>query len=518
MRETKEKAKGITLIALVITIILLLLLAGITITQLAGSGLFEKAKLAKIYSREAEAEEKVNLEIMRIQVEKEGQATIEDVFNDFSSITNEEVDVTKVNRDSNNNIESIVVVVKGYEEFNFTIDINLKIIEICEIPKENWNGETLDDEIDNKEGEITELSINNNSDKLTENTTIIINSVSSAKLKKVEVILGEITVYSEQISGKKNYNKTLNISDLSNLEVLSFNQNYTIKVRMIALNGKIKEEDGNEILNYTIGNANSLKELSNQVNVSNNTFEGETILQIAEIDLSSVCSSSIGDWDPIGAAATPTTTWFNGTYNGNGKEIKNLYINNNADRTIGLFGFLGHKGIVKNVILYGEVTQNSNNSRAAGGIVGRNEGIMDNCINNANVINDYEGVGGVCGYNLNKITNCTNIGNVTGIEKVGGICSESAQNVHTLVSNNNSKVSSNNLIVSNCINNGTISGDKYIGGIYGYAYIGTIDSCTNTGSIIATTNIAGGIVGESNANITNCENTGNVTINGNSGE
>lgn len=43
----KKEDRGITLVALVITIIILLILAGITITQLTGSGLFEKTELAK---------------------------------------------------------------------------------------------------------------------------------------------------------------------------------------------------------------------------------------------------------------------------------------------------------------------------------------------------------------------------------------------------------------------------------------------------------------------------------------
>ena len=41
------KNKGITLVALVITIIILLILAGITISSLTNTGLFEKAKEAR---------------------------------------------------------------------------------------------------------------------------------------------------------------------------------------------------------------------------------------------------------------------------------------------------------------------------------------------------------------------------------------------------------------------------------------------------------------------------------------
>ena len=49
-----KNQKGITLVALVITIIILLILAGISISQLAGSGLFEKAKKAEEESKKSQ--------------------------------------------------------------------------------------------------------------------------------------------------------------------------------------------------------------------------------------------------------------------------------------------------------------------------------------------------------------------------------------------------------------------------------------------------------------------------------
>lgn len=42
-----RKSKGITLVALVVTIIILLILVGISIATLSGSGLFENARFAK---------------------------------------------------------------------------------------------------------------------------------------------------------------------------------------------------------------------------------------------------------------------------------------------------------------------------------------------------------------------------------------------------------------------------------------------------------------------------------------
>ena len=58
----KQKNKGITLIALVITIILLLILAGITISELTGNGLFDKVKLAKEKSEQAQIDENETLD------------------------------------------------------------------------------------------------------------------------------------------------------------------------------------------------------------------------------------------------------------------------------------------------------------------------------------------------------------------------------------------------------------------------------------------------------------------------
>lgn len=53
--------KGITLLALVITIIILLILAGITITSLTQTGLFEKAQEAKRKTEEKKEEENITL-------------------------------------------------------------------------------------------------------------------------------------------------------------------------------------------------------------------------------------------------------------------------------------------------------------------------------------------------------------------------------------------------------------------------------------------------------------------------
>ena len=54
----KKESKGITLVALVITIILLLILSGISISALTNTGIFQKAKDAQQASENAEKNKK----------------------------------------------------------------------------------------------------------------------------------------------------------------------------------------------------------------------------------------------------------------------------------------------------------------------------------------------------------------------------------------------------------------------------------------------------------------------------
>lgn len=66
-----RKNKGITLIALVITIIVLLILAGVTIATLTGdNGLLQKATSAKEQTKSAEAEEQIKLIYAEYQISK----------------------------------------------------------------------------------------------------------------------------------------------------------------------------------------------------------------------------------------------------------------------------------------------------------------------------------------------------------------------------------------------------------------------------------------------------------------
>ena len=73
MNTKKKNARGITLLALVITIIVLLILAGVTINALSGeNGIITKSKEAKIKTEKSKTLEKINLAILTAMTKGDG--------------------------------------------------------------------------------------------------------------------------------------------------------------------------------------------------------------------------------------------------------------------------------------------------------------------------------------------------------------------------------------------------------------------------------------------------------------
>ena len=66
----RKKNKGITLVALVVTIVVLLILAGISISALTNTGIFQKAKDAKQKSEEATQNEESLLAEYEVEIDK----------------------------------------------------------------------------------------------------------------------------------------------------------------------------------------------------------------------------------------------------------------------------------------------------------------------------------------------------------------------------------------------------------------------------------------------------------------
>ena len=84
MKSKEENA--ITLVALIVTIIILLVLAGIAIATLGGeNGLFARVKQAKKAHIQAEMQEQLTLALNGLQIDKKGNASLDDVTQEWIS-------------------------------------------------------------------------------------------------------------------------------------------------------------------------------------------------------------------------------------------------------------------------------------------------------------------------------------------------------------------------------------------------------------------------------------------------
>ncbi len=211
-----------------------------------------------------------------------------------------------------------------------------------------------------------------------------------------------------------------------------------------------------------------------------------------DIDLE---GSETNKWTPIGNSES---TAYTGTFDGNGKTISGLYINNSTNDQ-GLFGCLDQGGTVQNLSVSGSVSGNN----YVGGVVGDNRGSVEDCDFTGSVTGTVDYVGGVVGYNGGTVKNCYNTGNISG--NISG--NTSGNQVGGIVGQNSGTV-------ENCYNTGNISGDISIGisgGVVGWNDSGTVKNCYNTGNISG--NTSGGVVGynHSGGSVTNSYNTGAVS-------
>ena len=121
-----KKIKGITLIALVITIVVLLILAGVSIAMLTGkNGILNKASTAKEKYNENAAREKVQLiisEVIMEQTQNGKKATIDDLY--AYILNNDEFQMKK---------ESEKSAIIGTDGYAFRINEKLEIVETVSI-------------------------------------------------------------------------------------------------------------------------------------------------------------------------------------------------------------------------------------------------------------------------------------------------------------------------------------------------------------------------------------------------
>ena len=174
---------------------------------------------------------------------------------------------------------------------------------------------------------------------------------------------------------------------------------------------------------YEISNANHLFWFVSEVNSGNSHISAKLISDIVVnenlLEVISVSGQSLDDlliWTPI--------VNYYGTFDGNYKKISGLYFNDTTLNSVGLFGFVGGSGIVKNL---GIVNSYFIANQKVGGVVGSNEGLVENCFNSSFISGSKivgENYGG-------RIENCYSVGTVASSQavSVGGIAGKNRSGI-----------------------------------------------------------------------------------------
>jgi hypothetical protein len=227
---------------------------------------------------------------------------------------------------------------------------------------------------------------------------------------------------------------------------------------------------------------------------------------------------------PISKDTSDTTSGFQGTkftglFDGKDFIIRNfLIILTNSDY-VGLFGFVGTGGQIKNL---GIENIHVHSHATVGGLAGISSGSITSCYVGGSVSGIGTYVGGLVGRNyLGTVTSCDATGLVSGSERVGGLAGQNHQGSITscsatgLVSGSEcvgGLVGFNMDSITSCYAINSVSGDNSVGGLAGWNFgsSAAITNCYATGTVSGINNYNGGLVGYSSGSIISCYATGLV--------
>jgi hypothetical protein len=184
-------------------------------------------------------------------------------------------------------------------------------------------------------------------------------------------------------------------------------------------------------------------------------------------------------WQPLG---TWSLSAFTGSFDGRGHEIRDLYMNRPNESPVGLFGFTGTEGIVKDTRMADVLVTGY---YYTGALVGYNNGIVTDSCSAGNVSGIVGMVGGLVGKNSGTVSSSYSTANTNGVVNAGGLVGD---NWDGTVSNSYSTGSvigfscagglvayNNRGTISNSYSGGTVTGSEHIGGLVGRNYDSTAD-------------------------------------------
>jgi hypothetical protein len=130
-------------------------------------------------------------------------------------------------------------------------------------------------------------------------------------------------------------------------------------------------------------------------------------------ELASPTANGGKGWQRIGTPSNP----FTGSLDGQGHEIRDMFITRPEQDYMGLFGYVGDGGVVEDISVVNATVTGRDN---VGGLVGWNGGTVSRS-NFTGTVTGNEDVGGLVGRNNGLVSNSHSTGNMTGGRFVGGL-------------------------------------------------------------------------------------------------
>lgn len=474
MRKLFKNEIGITLIALIITVIILLILAGISLNLVIGkNGIIKNAKQAKFEMEKKDEEEALRI-ILAKYIGKELQ-----INQSLKEYLKDKV------REVEDNEDGTLTVLLGKYEFDISED-SYEIIE-----------PTISKVTDESPGELEGEG--------TENNPYIVSSIE------------DLVAFSNSVNGIKiNEN-----GEFETTSAINYAQKYVILKQTLDFKSPKSYVDSTRKDFGDINGNGVIEELKTELtteagfmpiggtNTFNGTFDGKEneirrIYIRREKNVGLFGKISMANIKNIGVTGEIIATQcYVAVIAGQGSgTITNCY--NKANITgCELGGIAGRAYGMKIEKCCNEGNLNGTaytNTYGVGGIVGRGVGNVSviSSYNKGKIYSDTHGSGGIFGRpeGITEIINCYNMGDMSGKNASGGIVGFSVKNVSIL----------------NCYNSATIYSDKFqqfagSGGIIGQTSgTTTINNCINFGeikSIKEKGTIIGYIKGEQNITINN---------------
>ena len=491
MKHRIRNKPGITLITLVITIIVLLILAGVSISMITSQdGILKKTTAAKETTYKATEKEKISRAFSSGVIEKYEKNE------DIVSLANFKYKIYGQKGNSftiiDNGDTSFTVVTDDNEEYEYIVKQNG---EVTEMQYEKWN---LD---------VTEPTEKTNSEihiKLPSELKWLANQVNDGNSFKGYTIYLDNNLdffarkdESGQWENSRNEQYSwipIGLTYANRLEATFDGNGHTIKGIYVTLTDKY---------GGIFGNANTIRNL---------------IVKSSYIKSTSTAG---------GIAGAIREGILENCYNINTEVIVTA-----EQAAGGLVGQFTGTNITKCYNTGKILTE----GKIAGGIVGLSkDGNIENCYNIGNVSGKNQFISGVIGYIANEksfnIFNCYNLGNIEGDKGcVSGVVSivtgeqpkiENCYNAGDIRGNGEivggllGWMDCNNMTVKSCYNKGeVVNGGKFTSGVLAYATKAneiTIENCYNVGNVTGEGMFTSGVVSTDNSGtVKKCYNTGNI--------